>query len=241
MTARQRPRQPASGGGAAAAGPPHPPTTTALEDLVTGAEAARRLRLSRERLRQLAQRADFPRPLGRLGQALVWRWDDVAQWTRAHRPAAAIELASEGYCFRTIPSEHGFIEIEGPRGERASAVAWPGSPIIALEPAPGGVRVVTSTRSGEIRRNAKGYWTLQSAIHTAPKNGGWVNQVAGGGPTLSRHRTQDAAVRVARARARASGADHVVHDTNGRIIARNNYGSVRAAARLRSEGGRSGP
>lgn len=54
--------------------------TSTLEDLVTGAEAARRLGVSRERLRQLAARGDFPPPLGTLGRATVWRSSDVAEW-----------------------------------------------------------------------------------------------------------------------------------------------------------------
>lgn len=55
-------------------------TTTTLEDLVTGAEAARRLGVSRQRLQQLAARDDFPEPLGVLGRANVWRSSDVAEW-----------------------------------------------------------------------------------------------------------------------------------------------------------------
>ncbi len=59
-------------------------TATALEDLVTGAEAARRMGVSRERLRQLSSREDFPQPLGVLGRATVWRDGDVAAWAVAH-------------------------------------------------------------------------------------------------------------------------------------------------------------
>ena len=51
-----------------------------LEELVTGAEVARRLGSSRERVRQLAERDDFPRPIGRVGVAIVWRWPDVKAW-----------------------------------------------------------------------------------------------------------------------------------------------------------------
>lgn len=58
-------------------------TTTALEDLVTGAEAARRLGVSRERLRQLSAREDFPPPLGVLGRAKVWSNTDIARWAAA--------------------------------------------------------------------------------------------------------------------------------------------------------------
>jgi predicted DNA-binding transcriptional regulator AlpA len=57
-------------------------TPTGIADLVTGAEAARRLGVSRERLRQLAARPGFPPPLGQLGRATVWRDADVAEWAR---------------------------------------------------------------------------------------------------------------------------------------------------------------
>jgi predicted DNA-binding transcriptional regulator AlpA len=59
-------------------------TQTALDDLVTGAEAARRLGVSRERLRQLSIREDFPSPLGTLGRANVWRDTEIAEWAAAH-------------------------------------------------------------------------------------------------------------------------------------------------------------
>lgn len=55
----------------------------ALEELVTGAEAARRLGLSRERVRQLAEKPGFPEPLGKVGNAIVWRWRDVERWSAA--------------------------------------------------------------------------------------------------------------------------------------------------------------
>lgn len=62
-------------------------TSLVLEDLVTGAEAARRLGVSRQRLQQLAARDDFPEPLGVLGRANVWRSSDVAKWAaRQGRP-----------------------------------------------------------------------------------------------------------------------------------------------------------
>jgi predicted DNA-binding transcriptional regulator AlpA len=57
-------------------------TPSAIADLVTGAEAARRPGVSRERLRQLAARPGFPEPLGQLGRATVWRDADVAEWAR---------------------------------------------------------------------------------------------------------------------------------------------------------------
>lgn len=57
-------------------------TKYALDELVTRAELARRLGVSGERVRQLAERPHFPAPLGRVGQALVWRWADIEQWAK---------------------------------------------------------------------------------------------------------------------------------------------------------------
>ena len=51
-------------------------------DLVTSAEAGRRLGISRQRIGQLAERDDFPRPLGKVGQATVWRWREIDAWAK---------------------------------------------------------------------------------------------------------------------------------------------------------------
>lgn len=68
-------------------------------EIVLGSEAARRLGLSRERIRQLAAdpRHDFPAPLGRFstggdprGDRIVWDWADVERWGHAHGHSAAI-------------------------------------------------------------------------------------------------------------------------------------------------------
>jgi predicted DNA-binding transcriptional regulator AlpA len=52
------------------------------DELVTGAEIARRLGVSRERVRQLAEETGFPPALGRLGASKVWRWADVRAWAK---------------------------------------------------------------------------------------------------------------------------------------------------------------
>lgn len=52
-------------------------------ELVSGADIGRRLGLSRERVRQLAERDTFPEALGRLGRARVWRWEEVERWAVA--------------------------------------------------------------------------------------------------------------------------------------------------------------
>lgn len=54
-----------------------------LENLVTGVDVARRLGLSRERVRQLAERNDFPDPIGKFGPAIVWRWTEIEKWAHA--------------------------------------------------------------------------------------------------------------------------------------------------------------
>jgi hypothetical protein len=51
-----------------------------LEDLVTRARIGRRLHLTRARLERAVASSDFPAPLGRLGEQLVWRWSDVRGW-----------------------------------------------------------------------------------------------------------------------------------------------------------------
>jgi hypothetical protein len=50
-------------------------------ELVSGGEVARRLGVSRERVRQLSDDPSrFPRPLAVIGRDRVWRWGDVATW-----------------------------------------------------------------------------------------------------------------------------------------------------------------
>jgi len=56
-----------------------------LTELVTGADIARRLKISRQRVYVLMRRPDFPRPVGRLGRYWVWRWREVEEWDRARR------------------------------------------------------------------------------------------------------------------------------------------------------------
>ena len=55
-----------------------------LDELVTGAEAGRRLGVSRQRIKQLSETESlaFPAPVGKVGQATVWRWADIEKWAR---------------------------------------------------------------------------------------------------------------------------------------------------------------
>ena len=55
----------------------------AQTELVIAADIAGRLRISRARVSVLANRSDFPRPVGRLGRSEVWRWATVERWARA--------------------------------------------------------------------------------------------------------------------------------------------------------------
>ncbi|MFL5962196.1 MAG: helix-turn-helix transcriptional regulator [Gaiellaceae bacterium] len=63
-------------------------------ELITGAEIARGLGVTRERGRQLAERPDFPKPLGRLGTAHIWAWKDVEEWWLANERPPPVEIWS---------------------------------------------------------------------------------------------------------------------------------------------------
>ncbi|KPM56907.1 hypothetical protein ACG83_03460 [Frankia sp. R43] len=54
----------------------------------TGA-VARRMGLSRERVRQLTHSPGWPRPVGRVGSARCWDADDIDEWINEHRPELA--------------------------------------------------------------------------------------------------------------------------------------------------------
>ena len=57
----------------------------AQTELVIAADIAERLGISRARVSVLANRSDFPRPIGRLGRSDVWRWTSVERWARDTR------------------------------------------------------------------------------------------------------------------------------------------------------------
>ncbi len=52
------------------------------DDLVAAADIARELELSQERIRQLAAKKSFPKPIGKLGRSRIWRWRDVERWAK---------------------------------------------------------------------------------------------------------------------------------------------------------------
>jgi len=60
-------------------------------ELVSGGEVARRLKISRERVRQLSENpARFPPPLATIGRDRVWRWVDVVDWAAARGRRLAV-------------------------------------------------------------------------------------------------------------------------------------------------------
>lgn len=64
-------------------------------ELVTGAEVARRLGISRERVRQLAANPRrFPQPRFALGRANVWTWGDILDWADVEKRAVRKPSAS---------------------------------------------------------------------------------------------------------------------------------------------------
>jgi predicted DNA-binding transcriptional regulator AlpA len=70
-----------------------------VSELVTKADVARLLEVSRERVSQLAGRDDFPAALGRVGKSLVWSRADVERWAegwarRSGRPPRAAAAPS---------------------------------------------------------------------------------------------------------------------------------------------------
>lgn len=90
---------------------------------------------------------------------------DVGEWKVGR--GKVLEVESAGYRFRTIPAKPGFLEVfrlDDGRKDGAGAAAWPGTPIVELEPAPNGVIVRTRLRGGRIAKNAKGHWTLSEDL-----------------------------------------------------------------------------
>jgi predicted DNA-binding transcriptional regulator AlpA len=52
-------------------------------------EIQKRLRLSRQRIQQLAEQPDFPAPYDELAMGRIWLARDIEAWIRAHRPDQA--------------------------------------------------------------------------------------------------------------------------------------------------------
>lgn len=61
-----------------------------VDQLLTGEQVADQLGVSRQRVQQLAGRADFPPPAGKIGKATVWRAGDIADYRRGLRAFVTI-------------------------------------------------------------------------------------------------------------------------------------------------------
>jgi len=60
---------------------PDQETNYARDELLSGADVARELGISRERVRQLATtKGHFPSAFARVGSAKLWRYGDIADW-----------------------------------------------------------------------------------------------------------------------------------------------------------------
>jgi predicted DNA-binding transcriptional regulator AlpA len=59
------------------------------EDLVSQAEIAERLSITRQRFQQLAARPDFPAPVASPGGRRIWLWAHVHEWDVARKEALA--------------------------------------------------------------------------------------------------------------------------------------------------------
>lgn len=64
-------------------------------ELVTGAEVARRVGISRERVRQLAtQIGRFPPAAATVGGYRIWRWGDIADWAQVQGRSVSVARGS---------------------------------------------------------------------------------------------------------------------------------------------------
>jgi hypothetical protein len=62
----------------------------------------------------------------------------------------------------------------------------------------------------------------RKSVHTVPKGSRWANVLDG--KVVSTHRLKDAAMDSGRSQARTKGAEHVIHNRDGRISQSNSYG-----------------
>jgi predicted DNA-binding transcriptional regulator AlpA len=60
-------------------------------ELVIAVDIARRLGISPARVHVLVGGPGFPKPLGKLGRSIVWRWSSVERWARQTGRLPAIE------------------------------------------------------------------------------------------------------------------------------------------------------
>jgi hypothetical protein len=62
-------------------------------------------------------------------------------------------------------------------------------------------------------------------VHTVHRDGRWFNEVEGGSRASNSADTKAEAQAKGRDMARRRKVEHLIHDKNGRIVARNSYGS----------------
>lgn len=60
------------------------PMLTDMDHLVGAQEIGRLFRVGRQRVQQLTNRADFPRPVAELAMGKVWSTEDVRHWAIEH-------------------------------------------------------------------------------------------------------------------------------------------------------------
>lgn len=110
-----------------------PETAHELADLVTGAEIARRLGMSTQRAHQLAARTDFPEPLGRVGNAIVWKWEAISCWARSNMNFEIL-LDGSSIVVRELRARGQWIAswyLTGLRGYRTFNLRDEGAPVLA--------------------------------------------------------------------------------------------------------------
>lgn len=74
------------------------------QHLMGSREIEQRLGVSRQRVFQLAARADWPAPYDELAMGKVWRKEDIEAWIREHRPELAEDAGHiEGTSQRDTP------------------------------------------------------------------------------------------------------------------------------------------
>lgn len=64
-------------------------------ELVIGADIARRLGISPQRVNVLVSVSGFPTPLGKLGRSSVWRWSAIERWARVTGRLPAAKLSNQ--------------------------------------------------------------------------------------------------------------------------------------------------
>jgi hypothetical protein len=62
-------------------------------------------------------------------------------------------------------------------------------------------------------------------VHTAYKDGNWINEIGGGESFGGTHDTKEQAVEAGRDEARKRQVEHVIHNQDGTIGEKNSYGN----------------